>query len=306
MIPAQELYECDTEGVIGEAPTPSLLNAPVVQRRELVRIKTLVLSGGGTKGMAHVGALRALEQLGMLQSVRRFVGTSAGSIIAGLLGIGYTVNELYDLMMKLDFERFQDVKPADLFTNLGMDSGERLSLALREMISQKKCSPEITLLEIHKRFGISLHFTTACLNTCRLHVLNYLSEPELPLWKAIRMSTSIPGLFVPVSHRGYMYVDGGCIDNFPMSLFPSPRTLGIMLTPVRKPKPVINIEDMLQQLMVMMLNNTSRSSEYYPDTTVELMLPDISIANFKLNQQMKRQLYDIGFDRMMDRFTDVV
>jgi hypothetical protein len=56
----------------------------------------------------------------------------------------------------------------------------------------------------------------------------------------------------------------------------------------------------------MMLNNTSRASEYYPDTTVELMLPDISIANFKLNQQMKRQLYDIGFNRMMDRFTDVV
>ena len=306
---AQSSYEPCFPGAI--QLTEELLKVPdgtdTANSKFRLRVKTIVLSGGGTKAIAHVGALRVLKEYGILGDVRRFVATSAGSIVAGLYSIGYSVEELYRELMILNFAELQQVQPANLFNNLGMDNGERFCATIKRLISKKCSNVNITLGEIHKKFNYSLHFTAACLNTSHLELLNHQSEPDMPLWKAIRITTSIPFVFAPVSHKGYLYCDGGCIDNFPMGFFPSKEhTLGIVLSPIRFPKPVTNLEDLLQQFMVMMLSNTSRSAEFYPENTVEIKLPATSIIDFKMSNEMKQQLHNIGELTMRKHLTIVV
>lgn len=67
-----------------------------------------MLEGGGIRGVAYCGALQELEQRGMLHSIRRIGGTSAGAIQALLLSVGYSAAELTDLVSEMKVESFND------------------------------------------------------------------------------------------------------------------------------------------------------------------------------------------------------
>ena len=70
--------------------------------------KNLVFEGGGVKGIAYVGALEVLEKEGILQNIERVAGTSAGAMVAVLVSLGYTANELKDILWKINFKNFMD------------------------------------------------------------------------------------------------------------------------------------------------------------------------------------------------------
>lgn len=70
--------------------------------------RNLVFEGGGVKGIAYVGALGELESRGLLDDVERVAGTSAGSIVATLLALDYSVSEMWEILWSLDFRDFLD------------------------------------------------------------------------------------------------------------------------------------------------------------------------------------------------------
>ena len=73
--------------------------------------KSLVLSGGGVRALAHVGAITRLEQLEMLTEFSNYCGASAGAGIAALLASGYTCEELFKFMITLDYRSFVNHNP---------------------------------------------------------------------------------------------------------------------------------------------------------------------------------------------------
>src|SRR3989338_7583819 len=66
--------------------------------------ENLVFSGGGIKGLTHCGAVKYLDEIGVLPKIKKIAGTSAGAIIATLLAVGYTGQELLDFAHSLNFE----------------------------------------------------------------------------------------------------------------------------------------------------------------------------------------------------------
>ena len=70
--------------------------------------RNLVFEGGGVKGIAYVGALEKLQERNILQNVTRVGGASAGAINAVLLSLGYTLDEMNEIMADLDFNNFAD------------------------------------------------------------------------------------------------------------------------------------------------------------------------------------------------------
>ena len=70
--------------------------------------RNLVFEGGGVKGIAYVGALGVLKEKGVLKNIQRVGGTSAGAINGLLVGLGYTVTEMKEILFKLDFTNFLD------------------------------------------------------------------------------------------------------------------------------------------------------------------------------------------------------
>src|SRR3954468_12886330 len=70
--------------------------------------KNLVMEGAGIRGIAYTGALKLLEERHMLDSVQRVAGTSVGSMVAVLLGVGYSADELKEIMFDLKIQTFND------------------------------------------------------------------------------------------------------------------------------------------------------------------------------------------------------
>ncbi len=107
--------------------------------KSVKKVKTnLVLSGGGIKGIAHLGALKALEDNNILQNITTFVGTSVGGWAATVLVMGYTVDELYKFSELFDFSRATggDMNPAIIFTRFGIDDGKKLSIIMKKILMQ--------------------------------------------------------------------------------------------------------------------------------------------------------------------------
>ncbi len=156
----------------------------------------LALSGGGAKGFAHPGALKALEEFGLKPDV--IAGTSAGALAGVLYADGYTPDEIAKLFAGLEFKQFAEMQipKAGIFNLHGFRVFLEKHLRARTFEELK-----IPLLVVTTDLddGISVVFDKG------------------PLIEPVMASCSIPIIFNPVVINGIHYVDGGLFRNFPVT-----------------------------------------------------------------------------------------
>ena len=192
--------------------------------------RNLIFEGGGVKGIAYVGAMEVLEQKGILQSVQRVGGTSAGAINAVLLGLNYSPAETRDILMRLNFRNFLDdswgvVRDTDrLLTEFGWYKGEYFRGWIGELIRTKTGNSESTFNDVqNKKPGMGfrdIYLMGTNLSTHFAEVFSVEHTPRMCIADAVRISMSIPLFFsAKRSLRGDVYVDGGVLDNYPIKLF---------------------------------------------------------------------------------------
>lgn len=155
----------------------------------------LVLSGGGARGVAHIGVIKALLEMGV--KVDMVAGTSAGSIVGALFAKGLTPEEMLEAVTSLSLLR--SVRPSWAWSGLLTMGGLKVLL--------NKYIPENDF----KALNIPL---TVAATEVRLGQIHYFTEGELA--PAIISSCSIPAVFHPVSFGDHLYVDGGLLDNLPV------------------------------------------------------------------------------------------
>jgi len=188
-------------------------------------IENLCLEGGGVKGLAFCGALKILEERGILKDIKRFIGSSAGAISAGFLAVGFTYNECLDILKNTDFNDFKDdswgyVRDAwRIYNSYGYCKGDALYEWYGKNLRQKTGNADITFKQIYERFGKILVVTGTCINTASTHYYNYQSNPNMAIRKAVRISLSIPIFFVPIQWGKHLLVDGGVLNNYPIWYF---------------------------------------------------------------------------------------
>ena len=78
----------------------------------------LVLSGGGIRGILHLGSLKTLEEKNIFKNIKNFGGSSAGSMISLLLSIGYTYNDIMIVFLKINLDKFYDITDIFEFLNI--------------------------------------------------------------------------------------------------------------------------------------------------------------------------------------------
>ena len=156
----------------------------------------LVLGGGGARGIAHVGVIRALEEAGV--EVDLVAGTSMGSVIAG----AWALHGGWEPLVALAKD-FAD--PAKIYDRtlplVSLMSGGKVHRTMRALYGDR----EVEDLWV-PYFSISTNLTRARIDVDR----------RGPLWRAVRKSMSIPGVFPPIIEEGDVIVDGGVVDNFPV------------------------------------------------------------------------------------------
>lgn len=156
----------------------------------------LVLSGGGTRGFAHLGMIAALYDKGIKPDV--ISGVSAGAIVGAFIAAGKTPEEILTIFKKGWFFKY---------TKLHIPLNGLLKLdGLKEIIEKEIDKQKIEDLEIPFYVGVSN------LNEGKMEYINSGN-----LGQAILASSSIPILFAPVKINGNLYVDGGLMENIPIT-----------------------------------------------------------------------------------------
>jgi NTE family protein len=204
-----------------------------------------VLSGGGIKGIALIGAYEEIESRGL--HFVRMAATSAGSIVAALIAAGYTSKEIYQLVDEVDMEKMLDARKSivpfsvfkwlSVYWKLGLYRGIEFEKWMTEKLAAKGLR---TFSDLPPK---TLRVIASDLSNGKMIVLpddleKYgISPGSFPIAKAIRMSCSIPYFFEPVKMRSNdginIIVDGGVLSNFPMWLFDKEN--------VQKVRPVLGI-----------------------------------------------------------------
>lgn len=184
----------------------------------------IALSGGGIRGIAHAGALRAFEENGIKPDI--LSGTSSGSIVATLYAMGYSPYYIY-ILFKRYAKTICELNGTPIISGVGnfivnkkiningINSGEKMEEAFNNIASKKGISK---INEIK----MPLFITTVDISKSKEIIIssinndNYLQNIEIG--KAIYASSAFPVVFKPCKYKDYLFVDGGVLDNTPVRI----------------------------------------------------------------------------------------
>lgn len=190
----------------------------------------LCLAGGGSKGIAHIGAIKALQEDGIKFDL--IAGTSSGSIIATLYALGYTPEEMYEIFIKyakkinyFDFKNFFQIIMFFFKTGkiqiLGLNSGEKI-YRLMKKISKEKNIENIDEIEIPLIIPavniwnkeLYVFYSKENKNIKIPSNIKYVNHAEISA--VVQASCSYPGIFCPCDKiENSLLIDGGIVENIP-------------------------------------------------------------------------------------------
>ncbi len=256
----------------------------------------LVLSGGGAKGLAHTGIIRALEEAGLTPDY--ITGTSMGSVVGGLYAIGYSADDIEHMASSVDWD-------AVLSNEISLDEityeekeyygryiaelpVEGLKIGLpKGLIEGQQLSELLTRLtrSVHdindfNKFPIPFACVASNIATGEPVTLNSGSLPE-----SIRASMAIPTVFTPVEIDGKLLVDGGLVRNFPVEeviAMGADIVIGVFVSSDLDPKEDLNnMISLLAQSAFVTSAHDTREQKKNVDIYIEPNLEGYSTGSFK-------------------------
>lgn len=163
---------------------------------------SLVLSGGGARGLAHIGVLKSFDRLGI--PISSVCGCSMGGLIASLFALGFPILEIEQIAKKYSSMR-EMVKLVDLNPRRkGLIIGQRYRTFLSRIINVEKCIEDTR---------IPLYMNAVDLTTGSEVILE-----KGNILDAILATTAVPGVFTPLESDKRLLADGGIINNLPISI----------------------------------------------------------------------------------------
>jgi NTE family protein len=234
----------------------------------------LVLGGGSAKGFAHVGVIRVLEQEKI--PIHMIVGTSVGSIIGSLYASNPDSFQLEWTAYKIDKNDILDI--SIVYSKMGPVQGVKLENFIEQTAKVKKV----------EETKIPFYPIATDLNTGETIVLEKGS-----LAKAVRASSAIPGIFVPVVFGNRTLIDGGVTDNIACDVAKSKGATVIIAVNLQKDIKETNIGsafDIIAQSLNIMMYENNKHKIRHADVVIE---PDIKgVSPFDFSQ--KKALIEEG------------
>lgn len=266
----------------------------------------LTLAGGGVRGAAHIGAIKALEENEI--KIDGVGGTSAGSIVASLYAMGYTPEEMFEI-----FEFFSRtvmaISPRDIFSGIrevkgirlgGVTSSRNIELAVQEaaklkrIINIKDIKIPIVIPATDLISDREIIFT----NCNELQGEEYIHDIEIG--KAVRASSCFPGMYAPFEYKEYQFVDGGIFDNLPSK---ETRKLGVdkvisIRFKLKNPRKQNTLYNIAMQSIDLMTEKLMQDSIKESDYNIEIDLKDVKPFSVKKLEFAYQQGYLQTVDQM--------
>jgi len=260
----------------------------------------LVLSGGSTRGISQLGALKQLIKHNLIDISRLkcIVGVSVGSLIACLLALKFSVEEIWDSIMKKDLMNLLHIDLNLLLTSYGIETGKTIYKIMEGILTKITKIHHITLKQLYEFTSVHLIIVGSCLTTKEPVYFDHITHPDFRVSIALRISVSMPGLFIPVIRNGMTYIDGGITDNYPIHLFEKDldNTIGISVSNECDTN-FKCFEQYVMAIMNLVLHKFyyTLDSKYVSNTVnITKVLTNVNSFNFGIDDHTKKELFRIG------------
>lgn len=275
-----------------------------------MKFNELIISSGGIKGISLIGALNELHKNYPIYNFNYLTGCSIGAIICFLINIDYTIDEINDICMKINFESFQNLKIMNFIEKCGLDDGTKITNLLKAIIINKNYNINLTFKELFEKTNKLLTITTVNISSGKAEYHNYLTEPDLNILLSLRMSTNIPIVFSPIIYKNNYYIDGAFLDPYPFYYHKNVKKIGIWLFEKENihffknnyliQNNFINSDPLnyfVNLLNILYLNYIKNSYKKIAPNTIYV---DINLENnisFKLDEVEKKKLFQFGIKK---------
>lgn len=268
----------------------------------------LCLSGGGIKGTAHIGAIKALEEENI--EFNSVAGTSAGSIVATLYACGYSSSEIYNLFKKyakdikyIDWKNICKIIYGVLFKRkliiTGLNSGEVIERVINKACNAKgiyninQIRKELLIPTVDSDSGKVIIFNSAGIDA-EDNNEKYISN--IPIGKAVRASCSYPLVFSPCPYGDKELLDGGIKENIPwkeLKAIGCKKVLSIAFYSKNKKKCCQNIIEISERAFELMCDELNRHEIDKIDFFHKIELNNISL----LQMEKMKEIYKEGYNQ---------
>lgn len=276
---------------------------------------TCLFGGGAIRGVSYIGAVKALEELGVIPD--RLAGSSVGSIFAALLAVGYNAEELKDIFIKVNFELFKDIS-IGLGPLFAISKGEVFLEWVRELIEKKYygenykkgVNPAVTFKDIKKNLVV----ITTNLSNFECKEFSKFDTPDYEIASAVRISCCMPGLMKPIEYNKTLLVDGDLQKSWPMwklskhLLNDDERILEFRLEGNYESNDISGINYANAVYSCMTAISTSFITNIYGNKDkfdyIVLNTGDIVVVDFNINEAKRNDLINSGYNQTISYFKD--
>lgn len=280
------------------------------------QIENLVFKGGGVLGIAYAGAIEVLESQNILQGIKRVAGTSAGAITATLVSLRYTSAQITTIVNNTDFKSFEDgefiIDALHTINKYGFYKGDAFLQWMKTQIKNAGLDENATFQDFADKGCRDLYVFSTDLNEKGLKEFSVTTTPTVIVAEAVRASMSIPlffeaWTFPDKNPDDHIYVDGGMIYNFPLTIFdtgidPNMQSLGLFLSNLGTPPPPSDLttgefKDYIGTLVETMLDAQVINFQHDPEEEQRSIIIDnlgISPTDFKLTSEQQTALRNSG------------
>lgn len=235
----------------------------------------LALGGGSVLGATHVGVLKALEE--SKAEIKAISGTSAGGIIATLYAFGKSAKEIEKIILEFEWKNLSSLT----LSKFALLSNEKIGEMIRHNIGDKNIEDA----------NIPLCMIATDITTGEKILLSKGNVAE-----AVMATTSVPGIFVPVEIEGRILVDGGIVENIPLSCLKRYQVdykIGVDLVTTQSYRKPRNVIEILYNSFNFLVKTNKKIQTKEADILIK---PDLSKFNAVDMSQMK-ELVKIGYDQ---------
>jgi len=278
-------------------------------------IKRLVLSGGGSKGLAVLGALHYIYEQKGLQDITDYWATSVGSVISLLLLIGMTPMEIFhEFFIMESFVNSSELNISSIIDDGAFCPIHIFGNKIKTIISKKLGeNSDPTFRDLHNRYNSKKLYIIGA-NTTKMccECFSVDTHPEMKIIDAVEISCDLPYIFTKKKYNGCEYVDGGFINNYPINLADNgvDECLGICVTASTTniktaEKDYLGWIYRLLYLPVMELHRERISRISEKVMHIELVVNNISMFEMNPDNHKKINLFAEGYKQCGQKWTEL-
>lgn len=273
-----------------------------------------IFGGGAIRGLAYLGAMRAMKELGV--KIKSFAGSSVGAVFAAFASLDYTFEEFGELFKEVNFDLFRDVR-LDITKKFAISKGEHFLHWIRAGIERKFYkdayikgkNPPVTFKDIDKDFFV----ITTNINGCEPYIFSKYTTPDFEIAQAVWTSTALPGLLEPFEYDKNVLIDGDIMKSWPMwriSDILCPKDCRVIEFRLEGAKCWPDVKNSVEYLNAVFAAMSNFATEYIMETYqpkdkfdyIKIDTDHILPVQFTLPQAERDKLVELGYNTTMEYF----